>query len=330
MRRVLVAGGAGYIGSHIVYDLLAAGYAPVVLDNLSTGNRAQVPETVPFVEADIADRAAVRATMKAHAITDVVHCAASLLVQESMRDPLKYWWNNVAGSLALVDSCVAEGVKRIVFSSTAAVYGDCAVMPVVEDLPAAPISPYGTTKRAVEVMLADVCRASGLVSVALRYFNVAGADPQGRAGASPKAEPALVRIVCQAALGLRDGVDVFGTDYDSVDGSPVRDYIHVCDLASVHTLMLDGLTREQPGTALVINCGYGHGITVQQVIDTTVKVSGRSFPVRSAPRRAGDIGIMVADTGLLRSRYGWTPKYADLEQIVADTLAWERRLMAGQ
>jgi UDP-glucose 4-epimerase len=321
MRSVLVTGGAGYIGSHIVLDLIAAGHSPVVLDDLRSGTLAVVPQGVPFVKADIADQATVAETIRRYGVTDLIHCAAYLSVEESVRDPLSYWW---------IDVSSRSGVKRMVFSSTAAVYGNCMVMPVSENQLPAPISPYGTTKRAVETLMADVCRASGMVSVALRYFNVAGADPAGRTGPGPAAQLSLIRAACLAALGVRDGISIFGQDYDTRDGTAVRDYIHVCDLASVHTVVLNGLEAEAPGTALTLNCGYGTGFTVREVVDTTMAVAGVSFPVREAPRRAGDIGVMVADTGQLRNRYQWTPRHADLGKIIADTLAWERKTHQGK
>jgi UDP-glucose 4-epimerase len=330
MENVLVTGGAGYIGSHVVLELLASGRRPVVLDDLSTGSVSLIPKGIPFVKADIADCDTVIDTLRRFAVQDVIHCAASLSVAESMRDPIKYWKNNVSGSLALAEACVAGGVRRMVFSSTAAVYGDCGTMPVTEDQPLAPVSPYGTTKRAVEVLMADVCRTSGMKAVALRYFNVAGADPLGRAGASPQAEASLIRVACQAALGMRKTINIFGTDYDSKDGTAVRDFIHVCDLASVHRLMMDALTGEPAGSMMVVNCGYGQGVTVKEVVDATRELTGASFPVHLAPRRAGDIGIMVADTSLLRRRFRWTPAYAELSKIIPDTLNWERKLLATE
>jgi UDP-glucose 4-epimerase len=326
MQDVLVTGGAGYIGSHIVLELLSAGRQPIVVDNLSTGSRSLVPKNVPFFKADVADQRAVRDILRRFAVKDVVHCAASLNVEESMSAPIMYWKNNVAASLALVEACAGSGVGRFVFSSTAAVYGDSAVMPVREDGALCPISPYGTTKRAVEVMIGDVCRATGMKAAALRYFNVAGADPQGRAGASVHAEASLIRVACQAALGVRDGISIFGTDYQSNDGTAVRDFIHVCDLARVHRALLDALMSEPSGTMLTINCGYGEGVTVKEVVDAALRVSGVPFAVRYAGRRPGDIGIMVADTTLLRGRFGWTPAYAGLDGIISDTLKWERTL----
>ena len=326
MRDVLVTGGAGYIGSHVVLELLEAGYRPVVLDNLCTGSRDLVPDGVPFVLADVADSEAVQNVLRDHGVKDVVHCAASLDVQESMANPLKYWKNNVTGSIGLMEACAAVGVERLVFSSTAAAYGDSETMPVTEDLPTAPISPYGTTKRAVEDLIADVCRATGMKAIILRYFNVAGADPRGRAGASPDAEASLIRAVCQAALGIRDGIRIFGNDYDSTDGTAVRDYIHVCDLANVHRVVLEGMQTEAAGTARVVNCGYGKGVTVKEVVDTALRISGVDFPVHDAPRRDGDIAIMVADTRVLRERFRWSPKHENLGGIIETTLQWERQL----
>lgn len=328
MRSILVTGGAGYIGSHIALDLAAHGYRPVIIDNLSTGDRALVQPGVPLVVADIADGEAVRRVLAEHGIEDVVHCAASLRVDESMRDPFKYWRNNVAASMELARACAEGGVKRIVFSSTAAVYGDTEVQPVTEDVPPHPISPYGTTKLSVEMLLADVCRASGLAGVALRYFNVAGADADGRAGASSHAEPSLIRVVCQVLLGERDHLDVYGDDYATRDGSAVRDYIHVSDLANAHTILLQALERQEPGRFITLNCGYGTGVTVREVADAAGKVAGAPLPVRMSGRRPGDIAAMVADSTRLRSLYEWRPRHADLETIIADSLRWERKLLA--
>ncbi len=329
MACVLITGGAGYIGSHVLMELSGSGHEVVVIDNLSTGHRNFVPESIPLVEGDVGDQQVVLDTLRTYGVTDVVHCAASLRVDESMRDPGKYWRNNVAASVSLVEACVEAEVQRFVFSSTAAVYGEGEGRPVTESYPPRPANVYGNTKRAVEMMLADMCRASGMKSVALRYFNVAGADPAGRLGASPSAEPSLIRIVCQAALGARREVSIFGTDYQTRDGTAVRDYVHVCDLAEAHAVLLESLDDEPPGTAIAVNCGYGGGITVREVIDSAYRVSGRAFPVREAARRPGDVAAMVADTQLLRGRYNWVPKHARLEQIIADTLSWERKLLVG-
>ncbi len=329
MACVLITGGAGYIGSHVLMELSGAGHEVVVIDDLSTGHRSFVPDSVPFIEADVADRQTVLDVLRTYNVTDVVHCAASLRVEESMSDPGKYWRNNVAASVSLMDACTAAGIRRFVFSSTAAVYGEGEGYPVTEAYLPRPTNVYGNTKRAVEMLLADTCRASGMKSVALRYFNVAGADPAGRIGASPSAEPSLIRIVCQAALGARRGVNIFGTDYPTRDGTAMRDYVHVCDLAEAHAVLLESLDKEVPGTFVAVNCGYGSGITVREVIDAARRVAGSAFPVHEAPRRAGDVGAMVADTRLLRSRYNWVPKHARLEQIITDTLSWERKLLVG-
>jgi UDP-glucose 4-epimerase len=325
-RPVLVTGGAGYIGSHIVLDLIEHGCRPVVIDNLSTGDRNLVPQGIPLIVADVADREAVGRTIAAHGIADVIHCAGSLRVEESMVDPIKYWTNNVVASVALVEACVAARVERFIYSSTAAVYGETERQPVSESVAPQPVSPYGTTKYAVEVLLRDTCAATGMTGVALRYFNVAGADPGGRAGASPNARPSLIRVVCQALIGRSQGIEVLGTDFATKDGSAVRDYIHVSDLARAHAVVLDALSNGGGGGFSVLNCGYGHGATVREVVAAGMRVAGKPLLVRDAPRRPGDIGVMVADATKLRSEYDWQPEFDDLDRIVADSLRWESRL----
>jgi UDP-glucose 4-epimerase len=334
-RSVLVTGGAGYIGSHIVLDLLAHGHAPVVLDNLSTGERRLVPDGVPLVVADAADIDRCRRTIAEHGIADVIHCAGSLNVEESVTDPIKYWRNNVGASIALVEACAAACVRRLVFSSTAAVYGNAEAQPVTEEHEARPISPYGTTKRAIELMLTDVCAATGLMAAALRYFNVAGADPAGRSGASAHARPSLIRVVCRALLGEDPRVEVYGSDYDTPDGTAVRDYIHVSDLAHAHTIVLDALEADAEAEAChgdmrILNCGYGRGASVREVVAAGMRVAGARIDLVESSRRPGDIGCMVADSSRLRAGYAWQPRYDDLDRIIADTLRWERAAVPAE
>ena len=321
---ILVTGGAGYIGSHMVLELLDAGERVVVLDNLTTGFRWAVPDGVPFIEGDFGDEALVAKIISEHGVTAIIHFAAKLIVPDSLSDPLGYYLNNVAKARNLLQTAVTNGVPHFIFSSTAAVYGNPPVNPVIEDLPLEPISPYGRSKLMVEWMLADVARAHPLSFVALRYFNVAGADPQGRVGQSTKAATHLIKVAVQAALGMRNGMDVFGTDYATHDGSCVRDYIHVSDLVRAHRDALRHL--RDGGASLVCNCGYERGFSVLEVIDVVKSVSGVDFPVRLAPRRPGDPAAIVAGNTRIREMLGWTPQYDDLRTIVAHAMDWERRL----
>ena len=321
---ILVTGGAGYIGSHMVLELLDAGERVVVLDNLTTGFRSAVPDAVPFVQGDFGDEMLVTRIIGEHGITAIIHFAAKLIVPDSLTDPLGYYLNNVAKARNLLQTAVACGVPHFIFSSTAAVYGNPPVNPVIEDSQTAPISPYGRSKLMVEWMLADVARAHPLSFVALRYFNVAGADPQGRVGQSTAAATHLIKVAVQAALGMRNGMDVFGTDYATHDGSCVRDYIHVSDLVRAHRDALRHL--RDGGASLVCNCGYERGFSVLEVIDVVKSVSGIDFPVRLAARRPGDPAAIVAGNGRIRETLGWTPQYDDLRTIVAHAMDWERRL----
>ena len=322
---VLVTGGAGYIGSHAVLALRDAKIPVVVLDNLSTGRRAAVPDDAIFIEADLAETDRVREVIGDYRVDAVIHFAGSIVVPESMEKPLAYYRNNTVNSHALIESCVALGVPSFIFSSTAAVYGEPERIPAVEETPTRPINPYGTSKLMTEWMLRDAAAAhAGFDYVALRYFNVAGADPAGRTGQSTAEATHLIKVGCQAALGQRDSLAVFGDDYDTADGTCVRDYIHVTDLADAHLRALEHLRAA--GASLVLNCGYGHGYSVREVIAAVERVVGHSFPVRQAPRRAGDPPSLVAGTKRIREILKWAPRHDDLDFIVGTALAWERTL----
>lgn len=321
---VLVTGGAGYIGSHTAHALCDAGFRVVVLDDLSSGVRAGVPAEAVLIRADVADRAVLGRLFAQHRIAAVMHFAGSISVPESVARPLLYYRNNTAGSLALLEACEAAGIGAFIFSSTAAVYGTPATVPTDEDAPLQPINPYGRSKLMTELMLADAAAAHGLRYAALRYFNAAGADPAGRCGQSTRGAGHLVKAACQVAIGKRERLDVFGLDYPTPDGTCVRDYIHVGDLADAHVLALVYLL--EGGESLILNCGYGRGHSVREVIAAVERAAGHELPVRSAPRRPGDPATLVAASGRLRSRLGWTPRHDDLDEIVASALAWERRL----
>ena len=322
---VLVTGGAGYIGSHMVLDLVDAGERVVVLDNLSTGFDWAVATGVPLVVGDSGDQALVERLIQQHRIDAIIHFAASIVVPELVRDPLGYYRNNTVNSRALIECAVKNGVRHFIFSSTAAVYGNPAAIPVTESAPLQPISPYGWSKLMSEIMLRDAGRAHGLGHVILRYFNVAGADPQGQAGQSNKAATHLIKVAAEAALGLRPKLDVFGIDYPTPDGSCIRDYIHVSDLARAHSDALRHLRSGRP--SLTLNCGYGRGFSVLEVIDTVKRVSGVDFKVDIAPRREGDPARIVANSQQARATLGWEPRCDDLSTIVTHALAWERVLM---
>ncbi len=324
---ILVTGGAGYIGSHVVLALLDAGLPVVVLDDLSTGSTAAIPPGVPLVRGSTGDVALVRAAMRRYRVEAVVHLAASLVVPDSVQDPTRYWRNNVANTLALAEACVAEGVSRLVFSSTAAVYGIPDRLPVDETAPCRPINPYGASKYAAEQLLQDTAAAHGLAVVALRYFNVAGADPAGRAGQRTIGATHLIKVACEAALGQRSVVAVYGADYDTPDGTGVRDYIHVTDLARAHVEALRHLAKG--GAGAVLNCGYGHGHSVRAVLRAVEQAAGVVLPVLMAPRRPGDPPAIVAAAGRIQALLAWRPAFDDLDRIVADALAWERRMLAS-
>jgi UDP-glucose 4-epimerase len=321
---VLVTGGAGYIGSHMVLELIDAGETVVVLDDLSTGFRRSVPPEAHFVQGDMGDGGLVARTIEEYGVDAIAHFAARIVVPDSVSDPLGYYLNNTVKSRALLEAAVKGGVRHVIFSSTAAVYGEPKVNPVPEDLALDPINPYGRSKMMTEWMLQDSARAYGLTYVALRYFNVAGADPKGRSGQSTPQATHLIKVACQAALGQRSHLDVFGTDYPTKDGSCVRDYIQVSDLARAHVLALEHLRKG--GDSLTLNCGYGQGYSVLQVIDVVKRVSGNDFEVRLSPRRPGDPAALIAGADRIRELLGWQPRYQNLEIIVEQALAWERSL----
>jgi len=320
---VLVTGGAGYIGSHMVLELVDAGEAVVVLDDLSTGFRSAVPQEATVVTGDVGDQALVERIIDEHGIASILHFAAKIVVPESVADPLSYYLNNTAKSRALIETAVRKGVENFIFSSTATVYGNSDVIPLHEDLVPAPINPYGRTKLMTEWMLEDTARAHGLRYVVLRYFNVAGADPKGRSGQSTPTATHLIKVAAQVALGQRSHLDVFGTDYPTHDGTCVRDYVQVNDLARAHLAALNHLRAG--GETTVMNCGYGHGASVFDVIDVVKRVSGVDFEVRTVPRRPGDPATLVAKVDRIRA-LGWVPEYDDLEAIVDQALRWERKL----
>jgi UDP-glucose 4-epimerase len=321
---VLVTGGAGYIGSHVVHALTDACWPVVVVDDLSTGRRSAVPEAVPLIEGDIGDRALMDAALARHTPIAVMHFAGSIVVPESVTDPLRYYSNNTAASLTLISACVAAGVDNFIFSSTAAVYGEPKRSPVAEDDQTAPINPYGSSKLCTEWILRDTTAATPLRYVALRYFNVAGADPDGRTGQSTEKATHLIKVACQAALGLRPDMQVFGDDYPTADGTCVRDYIHVSDLAGAHVKALDYLVAG--GDSTVLNCGYGHGFSVRQVLETVREAADGELSWRIAPRRAGDPPELVSANARIREVLGWEPRYDDLRFIVDTAMDWERRL----
>ncbi|WP_324262011.1 UDP-glucose 4-epimerase GalE [Altererythrobacter sp. H2] len=324
---VLVTGGAGYIGSHAVLALRDAGWPVAVIDNLVTGFRFAVPDGVPFYEGDIEDAGLLARIFAEQGTGAIMHFAGSVVVPESVSDPLKYYHNNTAKTRALIAATVAAGVPHFIFSSTAATYGVPDTPSVTEQTPQVPINPYGWSKLMTEQMLADVSLAHPLNYGALRYFNVAGADPQGRTGQSTAGATHLIKVAVEAALGKRDHVAVFGTDYGTPDGTGVRDYIHVSDLADAHVLALEALMAE-PARSLRMNCGYGRGFSVLEVLDAVGRVSGKRIERRMEPRRAGDPGTLVSDPALLRATLPWQPRHADLDTIVSHALAWEERLSA--
>ena len=322
---VLVTGGAGYIGSHAVLALKDAGWPVAVIDNFSTGFHFAIPEGVPLYEGDIEDGALLARIFAEQGTQAIMHFAGSIVVPESVDDPLKYYHNNTVKSRALIAAAVAAGVPHFIFSSTAATYGEPEVSPVTEETPRRPINPYGMSKLMTEFMLADTARAHPLNYCALRYFNVAGADPQARSGQSTAGATHLIKVAVEAALGKRTHVSVFGTDYDTPDGTGVRDYIHVADLAAAHVLALQALIA-QPARSLTMNCGYGRGFSVLEVLDAVDRVTNLKLDRQVAGRRAGDAGSLVSDNRLIMATLPWQPRFADLDTIVAHALAWERRL----
>ena len=321
---VLITGGAGYIGSHMAHTLAGAGESIAIIDNLSTGVEKNMPPGVPFIKGDIADQALVARIIKEHRIDSVIHFAGSVVVPESVEKPLDYYANNTSGARSLIESCVRHGVPNFIFSSTAATYGTPKVLPVSEDSPTVPDSPYGRSKLMTEWILQDTAAAHPIKFGILRYFNVAGADPKGRTGQSTPRATHLIKRACQAVTGQVPHLTIFGTDYDTPDGTGVRDYIHVSDLVDIHQCVLAYLRKG--GDSLLINCGYGRGFSVREVAATVERVSGQKLKIELAPRRPGDMASVIANTAKLSRILNWKPRYADLETIVSTALAWERRI----
>ncbi|MBN2022604.1 MAG: UDP-glucose 4-epimerase GalE [Pirellulales bacterium] len=318
--RVLVAGGAGYIGSHAAKQLLEAGHEVVVVDNLFRGHEQAVPDGAVFRRAELADTSALTGILGEHRIECVMHFAALTSVAESVAQPLDYWANNTAGTISLLRAMLAAGVKRIVFSSTAAVYGEPEQTPITEDCPRRPINPYGWSKACVEQILQDLSAADGeFASVALRYFNVAGCAADGSLGEDHRPETHLIPLVLLAALGRRDKLTVFGTDYPTPDGTCIRDYIHVEDLCAAHIRAMESL---RPGRAARYNLGIGRGYSVRQVLDAARAVTGEAIPVAIGPRRQGDPAVLFADSRRAQAELGWSPRYTDVEPIIATAWNW--------
>ena len=320
---VLVTGGAGYIGSHAVWALVDAGREVVVLDDLSYGRREALPPGVELVVGSVGDRNLVERLLAEHGVSTVLHFAGSVLVGQSVSDPLGYYANNTVNSHALLQACVAVGVKNFIFSSTAAVYGMPETQPIAETAPTKPINPYGASKLMTEMMLRDTSAAHGLSHVILRYFNVAGADAQGRTGERRPMATHLINVATQVALGKRNLMEIFGEDYDTPDGTCIRDYIHVSDLADAHLKAVEHL--ERGGESLTLNCGYGRGASVREVLSQVEAVAGHELAIRPAPRRPGDPPRLVAAAGRIRDRLGWQPRHDDLAAIIRSAFDWEQR-----
>jgi UDP-glucose 4-epimerase len=325
--KVLVTGGAGYVGSHAVRQLGEAGHEVVVYDDLSTGHEWAVLHG-ELVVGDVTDRERLRAVFGKHKFDAVLHFAARVVVPESVEEPLKYYGTNTGGTRNLLASAAEAGVKWFIFSSTAAVYGIPPGGNASEATPTEPINPYGRSKLMSEWMLKDLAAASDLRYAALRYFNVAGADLEARIGEATPESTHLIKVACEAALGKRQGLSIFGTDYDTPDGTCVRDYIHVEDIARAHLDVLEHL--EAGGESQVLNCGYGHGYSVREVIEAMKRVSGKDFPVTTAPRRPGDPPVLVADSTKIKEVLGWRPQYDDLDLIIRTALAWEEKALARE
>lgn len=326
-ETILVSGGCGYIGSHVVRQLTESGRKVVIYDNLSTGFKDALIHGEEFIEGELADREALDDLFQKYRFTTVLHFAAAIIAPESVSKPLKYYGNNTRNTLGLLEICVKHGVKRFIFSSTAAVYGFPDGGVATEESALSPINPYGTSKLMSEWMLRDVSAAHDMKYVALRYFNVAGADPQARMGQRTPEATHLIKVACQAALGMRDSVSIYGTDYPTPDGTGIRDYIHIEDLASAHLFALDYLEKEMESTAM--NVGYGRGSSVRDVLELVKKVSGVDFKVVEAERRPGDPASLVAQADKIRALTGWHPRFDNLETIVADAWRWESRLARG-
>ncbi|WP_299614834.1 UDP-glucose 4-epimerase GalE [Pelagibius sp.] len=318
---VLVTGGAGYIGSHAVLACRQSGHRVVVLDNLSKGRRSLVPGDIPFYQGDVGDPQLLAQIFSDHHVSAVIHFAADVVVPESVAAPLTYYFNNTCKTRLLLQACVDHGITSFVFSSTAAVYGQPRQSPVKETAPTQPANPYGTSKLMVEWMLRDTAAAHDLRYISLRYFNVAGADPQGRTGQSTPDATHLVKVACEAAAGKRSEVQIFGDDYDTPDGTCIRDFVHVSDLARAHVLALDHLQARRE--SLTLNCGYGRGYSVRQVLEAIKRISGTPLTIRIAPRRDGDVAALVADVSRLRGVFDWKPEHDDLDFILRTALEWE-------
>jgi UDP-glucose 4-epimerase len=325
---VLVTGGAGYIGSHMVHALVDAGERIVVVDNLSTGFSDFIPQDVPLFIGDAGDENLVTGVIDSQGVDAIIHFAGSIIVPDSVRDPLGYYRNNTMTTRNLLNAAVSRNIDKFIFSSTAAVYGNPERMPVGEDAPTRPMSPYGTSKLMTELMLHDVALAHRLRFVVLRYFNVAGADPKGRCGIATPNATHLLKVAVEAATGARQKFDVFGADYPTPDGTCIRDLIHVTDLVQAHLAALNYLRAG--GTSTTLNAGYGHGYSVLEVIAAVQRVSGREFAVAEAPRRPGDIMTMIADASRIRATLNWTPQFDNLETIASHALAWEAKLAEQQ
>jgi UDP-glucose 4-epimerase len=321
---ILVTGGAGYIGSHMVHELLDRGEPVAALDNLQTGFRFLIPRSVPFISGNAGDRDLVTRVVAEYNITAIIHFAGSIVAPESLRDQLGYYRNNTINTCNLLEAAVQTGVQHFIFSSSAAVYGNPDQLPVREDSPTKPISPYGASKLMSEIMLHDTSKAHDLRFVILRYFNVAGADPKGRTGQSNPTATHLIKIASEVALGKRSKLEVFGDDYPTPDGTCIRDYIHVSDLTRAHLAALAYLRRG--GVSATFNCGYGRGVSVFDVIDALRRACRRDFPVEIVGRRPGDPANLVADAERIRKALDWHPRFQNLETIIAHALAWERRL----
>lgn len=324
---ILVTGGAGYIGSHMAHRLSDLGEHVIVLDNLSTGVKQNVPTKATLVVGDVSDAPLVTEQIKKYEIDSVIHFAGSVIVPESVELPLLYYGNNTSASRTLIEVCVQLGVANFLFSSTAAVYGIPPVIPVPEDSAPIPVSPYGRSKLMTEMMLRDAAEAYKIRFGILRYFNVAGADPQGRTGQSTPRATHLIKRACQVATGQADKLTIFGGDYDTPDGTGVRDYIHVSDLVDIHEKVLARLRKT--GESILLNCGYGRGFSVREVVNAVERAAGHEIAVEVADRRPGDLPSVVADTGRLKDILGWSPKFADLDAIVRTALAWEEKIKAA-
>ena len=322
-KAILVTGGAGYIGSHVLLQLRERGERVIALDNLYTGFRQAVCDS-PLVVGDVGDRELVEKLLREHDVDTVMHFAANTIVPESVSDPLKYYGNNTCATRNLLAACMQQGVRQLVFSSTAAVYGVPAGGVAMEEMPLAPINPYGTSKLVSEWIMRDLAAVSDFRYVSLRYFNVAGSDPQARIGQSTRKATLLIKVACEVIVGKRSHVSVYGTDYDTPDGTGVRDYVHVEDLARAHVDALDYLRRG--GATAICNCGYGHGYSVREVLDSVRRIAARPLPVKEEPRRPGDPPTLIARADRVRSLLGWKPRLDRLDAIVEHSLRWEEKL----